>query len=500
MFEYPLSWRLARPILRLTMAAAVTAIAAPLAAQQASAPAPALPVPQAAPAPVVPAIAPPTLPVLTPTQSTQLWGIIHDGGYSHGLRFAERTNAPAPADQEALIRAALDYAKAVHAGRLEKADFIEDWGLRPAAYDPLPQLADAIRNDRLAAWAASLAPPYAGYDALRAGLANYRALVAKGGWTAVPAGPDLSVGSTGARVTALRKRLAVEDRQVVATGATFDADLKAAVQRAQRRYGLNPTGTVSTGTLTALNVPAEARVRQIMANMERWRWLPQEMDKNRVQVNIAAAVMTLFDGDDPVLSMKGVTGRPGDETPMLQSSIHSIVINPPWNVPMGIAQRELFPKGSAYLARNGFKVIPLEGGGKRLQQQAGDQSALGRFKFDFDNPYAVYLHDTPAQAKFASYDRLASHGCVRLEKPAALAERLLRADPAWQTDAIQAAVATGKTQRVKLPTQVSVYLLYWTGYASTNGTMNFRADPYSWDKMLAQKIEGRSAAQAVAMK
>ena len=510
MFEYPVSRRLARPTLRLVTVAAIAALSTPLAAQQADAPPagilppsqlPSQPMaaPQTTPA-LRTATTVPSLPALTSTQATQLWGIVHGGGYSHGLRFRERADVAAPVDQEALIRAALDYAKAVHAGRLETSDFIEDWGLRPTAYDPLPALAEAIRNDRLAAWAGSLAPPYAGYDALRAGLANYRALLTKGGWSALPAGPDLSVGATGPRVAALRKRLAVEDPQVVATGASFDAELKAAVQRAQRRYGLNPTGTVSKGTLGALNVPAEARVRQIMANMERWRWLPKEMEKNRVQVNIAAAVLTLFDGDTPVMSMKGVTGRPGDETPMLQSSIHSIVINPPWNVPMGIAQRELFPKGPAYLARNGFKVIPLEGGGKRLQQQAGDQSALGRFKFDFDNPYAVYLHDTPAQAKFASYDRLASHGCVRLEKPAALAEQLLRADPKWQTPEIQQAVATGKTQRVKLPEQVAVYLLYWTGYASTNGTMNFRADPYSWDKLLADKIEGRSAAQAVAMK
>jgi L,D-transpeptidase YcbB len=238
-----------------------------------------------------------------------------------------------------------------------------------------------------------------------------------------------------------------------------------------------------------------------MANMERWRWLPQELPKDRIQVNIAAAVLTVFDGDTPVASMRAVTGRPGDETPMLSSTIHSIVINPPWNVPTSIATGELWPKekrNPGYLKRAGFKVIPTGDGGSRLQQAAGTQSALGRFKFDFDNPYSVYLHDTPARAKFASFSRLASHGCVRLEKPAALADLLLKGDPAWGTDAIAAAVEKGDTIRVHLTHPVAVYLLYWTAFASGNGQMNFRGDPYGWDGTLAARIEARSARQAIA--
>ncbi len=496
---------------RLTCAMlAASALAAPAAARQAGVPQSIMPAPQAtpqvpppatppaaAPAPIPAPVAPvaPTvpLPVLAPAQATQLAAMLGEKAVIQGLR--RTADVPASVDNDALVRAALDYARAVHTGRLDTSDFQEDWGLRPAAFDPLPGFADAVARDRIGAWIASLPPPYSGYDALEKGLAAYRALAARGGWKTIPAGPDLVAGASGARVALLRQRLAAEDPQVVATGAKFDADLRAAVQRAQRRFGLNPTGTVSTATLAALNVPAEARVRQIMANMERWRWLPKQLDKNRIQVNIAAAVLTVFEGDVPVMSMRGVTGRPGDETPMLQSAIHSIVINPPWNVPAGIAARELFPKGAGYLKANGFKVIGT-GPAKRLQQAAGPQSALGRFKFDFDNPFAVYLHDTPAQAAFGRYDRLASHGCVRVEKPAALAERLLRNDPVWSPEAIQTAVDAGDTIRVKLPEQVTVYLLYWTAFASTNGAMNFRADPYGWDATLADKIVKRSAAQA----
>ena len=486
----------------LILTALIASASVPALAQQSGQPASLLP-PAVQATPVPPAVVqttPPAavavpLPELKPEQAAQLSAMLASGAFAQGLRHDAATPAT-PADTAVLVRAALDYARAVHSGRLAGEDFEEDWAMRPAAYDPLPGFAEAVKGDRLGRWIADLPPPYAGYDGLQKGLVAYRAIEAKGGWTALAAGPDLVVGAKGARVRALRQRLAIEDKGVEPLGDSFDGELKAAVVRAQGRYGLNPTGTFGAQTRTALNVPAANRVRQIMANMERWRWLPAELPKKRIQVNIAAAIVTVFDGDVPVMSMKGVTGRPGDETPMLTSSIHSVVINPPWNVPSGIAARELFPKGAGYLKANGFRVIG-EGPSRRLQQAAGPQSALGRYKFDFDNPFAVYLHDTPAQAKFASYDRLASHGCVRVEKPAELAELLLRDDPAWQAATIAATVAGGKTTRVKLPEQVAVYLLYWTAYASANGTMNFRADPYDWDGALAAKIEKRSAIQAV---
>ncbi len=468
-------------------------LAAPVQAGQTVTPPPVVrtvPPPQVQPAP-------PQLPLPVPTaaQADQLRAMLDANAMAQGLRSAP-TASPTRLDGEALVRAVLDHARAVHAGRLDTADFDKDWGLRPPPYDPLPGLTDAVRRDRLASWIANLPPPYAGYDGLLKGLANYRAIEAAGGWQPVPAGPDLTLGAKGPRVLALRQRLAVEDKDVVATGDTFDAALVAGVQRAQRRYGLNPAGVVSTQTLAALNVPAIDRVHQIMANLERWRWLPQELPRDRIQVNIAAAVLTVFDGDTPVMSMRAVTGRPGDETPMLSSTINSIVINPPWNVPTSIATKELWPKekkSPGYFKRNGFKVID----GTRLQQAAGDQSALGRFKFDFNNAYAVYLHDTPSRAKFASFSRLASHGCVRLEKPAELAALLLKANPDWPPEAIAAQVEKGKTLRVTLTNPVEVYLLYWTAFASASGQMNFRADPYGWDKTLAAKIEARSSGRLV---
>lgn len=453
---------------------------------------------QVVPPPVAPTVqaTPAPAPVMTDAQAAQLEKLLAGDTLAQGLAYAAPA-AVSAADSDRLVREALDHARAVHAGRLDEADFQRDWGMRPPAYDPLPGFADAVRRDRIAAWFAALPPPYAGYDGLKAGLARYRSIAAAGGWPQLAAGPDMTIGATGARVVALRRRLAIEDKDVATGGDRFDAALVDAVRRAQRRYGLNPSGIVAAQTLAALNVTATARVRQIMANMERWRWLPQQLPRDRIQVNIAAAVMTVFDGDNPVLSMRAVTGRPGDETPMLSSTIHSVVINPPWNVPTSIATKELWPKerrNPGYLKRNGFKVID----GTRLQQQAGNQSALGRFKFDFDNPYSVYLHDTPSRAKFESFSRLASHGCVRLEKPADLADLLLKDNPEWTPEAIAAQVEKGTTVRARLNKPAAVYLLYWTAFASGNGQMNFRDDPYGWDATLAAKIEARSAKQVAA--
>lgn len=448
--------------------------------------------------PVVPTLPPIAIPRLTPAQESTLTAWLDDVA-APGLARANPA-ASATLTGDALVAEALDRARAVHAGRLDTADFLTVWALRPAAFDPTRSFVDAVNSNRLQSWIAGLAPPYSGYDGLKRGLVNYRTIRENGGWSTIAAGPAISMGQSGARVAALRNRLAFEDRDVSTKGATFDVPLQEAVQRAQRRYGLNPTGIADASTIAALNVSVDDRIGSIMANMERWRWLPAELPTHRIQVNIAAAVLTVFEGDRPVASMRAVTGRPGDETPMLQSNIHSIVINPPWNVPTSIATRELWPKERAnrgYLAAHGFKVIGTPATGQRLQQAAGPTSALGRLKFDFDNPFSVYLHDTPSRAKFSSYSRLASHGCVRLEKPLALAELVLKDDPKWTGDAVQAAIDAGPTQRVALPQQVAVYLLYWTAFASGNGQMNFRDDPYGWDKLLASKIEASTKRAAV---
>jgi murein L,D-transpeptidase YcbB/YkuD len=459
---------------------------------------PVLAIPPAAQVLPLPPPPPVEIPALSPAQAEVALKVLHAADL-HGLQpkdyaveGAPETGVLSPVQQTALADALVRYAHDVRIGRMDPEEFPELWQMRPAAWDPAPDLVKALAENRLQAWLDGLPPRYSGYHALRRNLARYREIAAKGGWKTIADGPKMELGSKDPRVAALRARLAVEDPQVVATGsAVFDKPLQEAVQRAQRRYGLKPDGVVGNGTLAYLNQPVGQRVLQILANMERWRWLPATMPATRVQVNTGAAIVTLFRDDKPVLSMKAVSGKKGDETPMLTSVIHSVVINPPWNVPSRIAREELWPKEKAnpgYLARNGYRIIPVEGGQPRLQQASGDSSALGRFKFDFDNPFAVYLHDTPSKGGFDLYARQASHGCVRLEKPRALAEALLAGDATWTPEAIDTQLEGDKTVRARLAQPVPVFIFYWTAFAGADGQMHFRSDPYNWDRELLQRV------------
>ena len=197
----------------------------------------------ASPAPVVPPPAPLLpIPSLSSDQLAQLRKML-DGAAADGIAADGQTSAaPYDAGQDAIVRAALDYAKALHHGRLANGDFMENWGLRPAAYDPRADFIAAVQADKLSAWIASLPPPWSGYDTLRKALATYRGIEKSGGWPALASGTDLVPGATGERVATLRERLSIEDKALAKGPARYDDDVVAAVQRAQRRYGIEPTG------------------------------------------------------------------------------------------------------------------------------------------------------------------------------------------------------------------------------------------------------------------
>ena len=416
---------------------------------------------------------------------------------SHGFRKTEFTPPDladairaealeSPAVQARLKAAILAYARAQRGQRLRPSDFLAEWSVRPAPYDPEPEFTAALAADGLKPWLDSLPPRYQGYQSLRKSLLAYRAIAAGHGWATVPdADTPLTVGMSDPRVTALRTRLAAEDSGVEAAPGqpdVYDPALQTAVQRFQARNGLKADGEVGSPTLAVLNLPVGQRILQIEANMERWRWLPRQLPDTRVQVNIAAAVLAVYRDGEPVMAMKAVAGRPEDQTPMLHSNISDIVLNPPWHVPDAIARKEIWPKAHAdkgYLARNQYHVVD-----GRLIQKAGPKSALGRFKFNFPNSFDVYLHDTPAQAAFGRTSRLASHGCVRLEQPKALANLLLQDNASWPAERIDTTIAGDDTVRVPLSQTIPVYILYWTAFVDNAGQTQFRADAYDWDHKL----------------
>ena len=383
------------------------------------------------------------------------------------------------------------YANAQHGADRDPGSVEQAWGMRAETFDARAEFAQAASTGHLREWIATLAPPSPQYAALRAAFAHYQRIVADGGWLQIPAGPTLRTGVSGANVALLRQRLAVET-QIAPNPSPdrFDASLAQALRMAQLRYGIQPTGALDDATRSALNVTAEVRLMQIKANLQRWRWAPRHPAGTRIDVNVPAGVASYYVDNARRLQMRIAVGRPGDETPMLTATIRSIVINPPWNVPESIAERELLPREQrepGYLARSGFVQIS-DNGQTRLQQTPGPRSALGVVKFNFDNRYGVYLHDTPSRAAFAQARRSVSHGCVRLERAVELASLVL-AQQGWSSERLQQAIAAGDTQEVSLEAPISVRLFYWTAWVS-NGQVSFRDDIYHWDESTARLADG----------
>ncbi len=318
-------------------------------------------------------------------------------------------------------------------------------------------------------------------------------------------------GAQGVQVRNLRVRLQASGDLTegdAGKNPVYDKAVADAVRRFQKRHGLAETGTVSGSTLTALNVPVSKRIRQVELNLERWRWLPDEFGARYILVNIPSFKMNVIENGKRVMEAKVVVGRQERQTPTFTAKMAYLVMSPKWYVPRSIAVKDKLPqlKRNPYaLARQNIRIYNSSGQqinpgainwkavgegnfNYQLRQDAGPRNALGGIKFMFPNPYNVYLHDTPTRGLFSQNQRTFSSGCIRISNPVELAEYLLKHDPKWSRQAIQAAAASGKQRVVNLPQQVPVFLLYWTAWVDEDGLANFRDDIYSRDKPLVRAL------------
>jgi murein L,D-transpeptidase YcbB/YkuD len=328
----------------------------------------------------------------------------------------------------------------------------------------------------------------------------------------------MKLGLDDARVPTLKYRLTVTGDMAgdllppaPPQSIAFDAELEAAVKRFQERHGLTPDGAVGPGTRAALNVPVSARIDQIRVNLERARWVLHEIQGEFVLVNVAGFDVAYFRNDEPIWTSKVIVGRPYRETPIFKSLITYVVLNPTWTIPPGILVKDKLPvikRDPGYLARNNIRVIDSAGrevnprsvdwsrySGSRLppyqlRQDPGDDNALGLVKIMFPNPYLVYLHDTPSKSLFEKDERTFSSGCIRVEKAFELAELVLNDPVRWNRAAIDAAVATRKTQTVNLAKPVPVLILYWTAQPRPDGQVIFRSDVYGRDPATLAALNG----------
>ncbi|HUQ20901.1 MAG TPA: L,D-transpeptidase family protein [Gemmatimonadaceae bacterium] len=357
----------------------------------------------------------------------------------------------------------------------------------------------SIRNPALDKSIAGMRPTDDDYAGLVKALAQFRSVAAKGGWPSIPEGKSVKPGESDnpARLAALRARLGGEGIAVPAAtdsaatrasnSSAYDRSLAGAVANFQSRHGIVVDSMLGPETVKSLNLPATYRVGQIAANLERFRWLPRSFGSRYVYVNVPAFRLEAYDNSKKVLEMKVIVGEEYEDkaTPVFADSMEFVVFRPYWNVPPGIAEKEIFPKGSAYLASNNMETYS-EGGATRVRQRPGGKNALGLVKFLFPNDFNIYFHDTPNDELFKKDVRAFSHGCIRLEHPDQMAEYAL----GWPGDQVHQAMEGGADNRqIKLPKKIPVYIVYGTAYLR-DGQLYFGNDLYDRDGTLIKAVAG----------
>lgn len=449
-----------------------------------------------------------------------------------------------------LSRAVAAFARQAQGGRLIPSSLgplITPEPERPSRPAVLKLMAE---KDDAADWLGTYNPPHEGFRALKKQLADLRAAVNEPTPLPPPEIPaakkSLKPGMTDSRVPLLRVRLDVPKSMVeisTADGETtevesrvYDDALVAAVEAFQKRNGLNADGVVGNQTVAMMNDESKVEdpIPLILANMERWRWLPRKLGQTHIFVNVPEFVARIVRNGETIHETRVITGSKKHPSPIFSDEMDHIIVNPSWNVPASIAIKEMLPelqKDPYYLERQGFevtfagrkppakrivntffgpRVIEVGGGAidwasmsaedmnrVRIRQPPGERNALGHIKFMFPNKHAVYLHDTPTRHLFAKDMRALSHGCIRVQDPFKLADVLLE-DTALDGAKLKTMVGGSAEKRIDLAHKIPIHIAYFTAEVLADGSLLTRPDVYGTDKKMkaALGLGGQVSASA----
>ncbi len=393
-----------------------------------------------------------------------------------------------------------------------KAEGIEaGWVTYRPKFGPLSLIETAALSGSLSELFAQAVPKEYHYKELQASLIKYLEMQKNGGWPIVPFKGVLKPGESNEVVPLLRERLRITgDGSCNSTDDSYDGCLKDAIVHFQKRHGLEDEGIIGKETMAALNVPIEKRIEQIRLNLDRIKWLNERNAKRHIIINIPA--FTLFFEEDSALrlQMKVITGTRKNPTPVFSNIVRTIVLNPHWNVPKSIIQKEMIPK--IFRNPNAMKKEKIEiysgwgpdaqkvsassvNWGKyrysktvpyRFAQTPGYHNALGKVKFLFPNQFSVYMHDTPTKNLFQQNVRAFSHGCIRLSKPMELLETFSTFNDNVDFEKAQERLKGTKKEFLTLTEKVPVDVVYLTAYVDYDGVLQFRNDIYGYDHMQLQ--------------
>lgn len=402
-----------------------------------------------------------------------------------------RTVSPALVNLElALTQHFFNFITYAYAGKLDPATL--QWYIPRKKLDAVALLSSLIakKSTSLESWE----PVNRYYQTLNKELLRWYRIQQRGTWEKIdPAkAKNYTPGDTGITITRLKQRLAdFGDLSPDDTAAVFNAELTAALKKAQQQFGFTQSGKIDRALIAALNVPAELRIQQMLINLERMRWTPLIPENKFILVNIPEYKLHVFESGKEVLSMGIVVGKAANKTVIFSNELKYIVFSPYWNIPPSIVSAEILPemrKDNSYLAQKNMEQYGTNGGLPLIRQKPGNTNSLGRVKFLFPNSYNIYLHDTPAKSLFAEEKRAFSHGCIRLAEPKKLAGYLLADQSQWTSTKIDRAMNSKTEVWVNMKQPVPVFITYFTSWVDKDGLLNFREDLYGHDRAMAKQM------------
>lgn len=430
----------------------------------------------------------------------------------YNLNFLKEFEALTAITEDEALRYDLMMTEAFHnlathlfKGRLKPSGVYSDWALSSKPFEADKLLNEGLQSHTIADAIDRCRPKHEIYGSLRHSLAILNSLPDDSTLAEIEIEKSLKLNDSSATVAAVKQRLAYwGDLKSDTITNIYDAATVSAVKNFQERHGLHPDGVVGKQVALLLNISRNKRREQVIANLERWRWFPYDFGERALLINIPTyRLAVLENGKDTVQTYKVVVGKPERKSPILDSRITNLVINPTWTVPPTIIKEDLTPaatKDRAYFADHNMKIYrgedevqpwewkPEEFDKYTYVQGPGNHNSLGRIKFNFHNPFSVYLHDTNHRELFSKGYRALSSGCVRVQDPFKLAGYLLEKDnPEWNDKKIQEITDAEATKNVYIQKSIRVHQLYWTAWMDKGG-LQFRDDIYSLDKILYDKL------------
>jgi len=408
----------------------------------------------------------------------------------------------------------LKYARFAKGGRFDPTKLSRYIDRGANLPDPAKLLADFDKAGDKAEYLRSLHPKHPQFEKLRQRLLSLRAKNETHDRVHIPVGPVLKPGRVHAHVALLRKRLGiVPPRAVDGTKGLnpreYDSVLEDAVKAFQRKHNLSPDGIVGSGTKRAMNVNNASQAQILLVNMERWRWMPDNLGKTHIQINIPAFRYKVVKNGRSIHTEKVVVGKLANKTPIFSDEMERIVFHPFWNVPPSIKYKEIYPSlrhSNSVLKRHHLKVkyrgrpidpyyVNWNNADLRqyhFYQPPSRNNVLGQMKFMFPNEHSVYMHDTSSKQYFKQNVRTYSHGCIRVQNPRKLADLLLNNDKGWSSKRVGRILANGSNHSVELNSKIPVHITYLTAVIDDNGKLKTYRDYYGHDRRISAALNGKA--------